>query len=79
MRVPVAVWQPCELLYTFVTYLLTYLLTISACDGHDRHMTIAYTALAWRHAIKTVIPASVLKCRGGFPIFHARPHNFTRR
>jgi len=37
----------------------TYLLTISACDGHDRHMTTAYIALAWRHAIKTVIPASV--------------------
>ena len=24
VRVLVAVWQPCELLYTFVTYLLTY-------------------------------------------------------
>jgi len=26
MRVPIAVWQPCELPYTLVTYLVTYLL-----------------------------------------------------
>ena len=33
MRVPVAVWQPCELLYTF--YLLTYLLAVCSQRGVD--------------------------------------------
>ena len=35
MRVPVAVWQPCELLYT--CYLLTYLLANLVGHARQRH------------------------------------------